>query len=317
MVVVELHIPQQSLLQVLPAVKVVRPEHVSDAAIEALDHPIRLGRSGLGQAVLYAQLLAQLVKLMLPSRLALSGGKQAIRELLAVVGEHLADPDRTSLGERFEKAARTGSRLVFLDRHKHPAGGAVYGHEQIAPAGLVLHLRQVFHIDVHIPWLIRLEGLVLGLGAGRHELAQITYAMAAQAAIEPRARGLGAQELPGNRKQIIQGQQEAAAQVHDDRFLRGTQGGLQAVCGVGAIDEGIALFPLVDGGLGDAVALGEHTCTLLAGGDLGAYCRGGAGVFVQGDHHGVRAPWLACSCSSIRARKMARAMNRGERRESI
>ena len=54
MVVVELHIPQQGLLQVLPTVKVVRLEHITDAAIEALDQPIRLGCSGLGQAVLYA-----------------------------------------------------------------------------------------------------------------------------------------------------------------------------------------------------------------------------------------------------------------------
>ena len=113
MVVVQLHIPQQSLLQVLPAVKVVRPEHVSDAAIEVFDHPIRLGRSGLGQAMLYAQLLAQLVKLMLPSRLALSGGKQATRELLAVVGEHLADPDRMRIprqtGQSFHGKVDTDS----------------------------------------------------------------------------------------------------------------------------------------------------------------------------------------------------------------
>jgi hypothetical protein len=40
---------------------------------------------------------------------------------------------------------------VTLDLNKHPARGAVNRHKQIAPAGLVGHLWQVFDTDVENP----------------------------------------------------------------------------------------------------------------------------------------------------------------------
>lgn len=95
--VVQRHIAQQGLLQVLPAIEPVRLEHVGYAAIEALDRPVGLRGPGLGQPVFYAQLLAQLVKLMVAAGRTRMAGKEPVGELLAVVGQHLGNPDRTGL----------------------------------------------------------------------------------------------------------------------------------------------------------------------------------------------------------------------------
>ena len=77
-------------------------------------------------------------------------GKQAVCELLAVVGQQLGDPEWTGLVQCLQEGLRTGGRLVGLELHKHPARSPINGHEQIAPAALVLHLGQVLHIHVHI-----------------------------------------------------------------------------------------------------------------------------------------------------------------------
>ena len=55
----------------------VRVEHIADAPIEALD----------------AKLLAQQVKLVASAGIALTRGKQAVRELCPVVGQDLCDLD--------------------------------------------------------------------------------------------------------------------------------------------------------------------------------------------------------------------------------
>ena len=62
--VVQSHVAQQRLLQILTAGEAVGFEHIGNAPIEALDHAIGLGRAWLGQAMLNVQRLAQLIKLM-------------------------------------------------------------------------------------------------------------------------------------------------------------------------------------------------------------------------------------------------------------
>ena len=62
--VVQGYIAQQGLLHVLAAVEPVGLEHISNAAIESFDHAIGSWCPWLGQPVLYAQLLAQLIELM-------------------------------------------------------------------------------------------------------------------------------------------------------------------------------------------------------------------------------------------------------------
>ena len=87
--VVQGHIAQQVLFHILSAVEPVGLEHIGDTAIKPLHHAIGSRGSGLGQPVVYAQLLAQLVELVIAAGLPLSADKQVIRELLAVVGHYV------------------------------------------------------------------------------------------------------------------------------------------------------------------------------------------------------------------------------------
>lgn len=49
------------------------------------------------------------------------------------------------------------------DAHEEPADGAVDRHEEVKPPILISHLRQVFHVDVQVAGVVRLEELVRGL----------------------------------------------------------------------------------------------------------------------------------------------------------
>lgn len=235
--------------------------------------------------MLNAQALAQLIKLVLARGLACTVGKEPVHELFAVVGQQLLDFHRTRLVQGVEEGLRTSRCLVLLDRHEHPASGAVDGHKQVAPLRLIGHLRQVLHVHVQIAGFIALEALVRLAGRGRLEGVEVAQAVTAQAAVQARAGGLGADEFAGNGQQVVQRQQQRAAQLHHHALLRGRQSGLQTVSGVRAVLKAGALLPLVDGGFGDAKALGQAGCTGRAAGDLGADGRCGSSVLVQGNHH--------------------------------
>lgn len=232
--------------------------------------------------MLYAQLLAQLIELMVAAGFALPAGKQAVCELFAVVGQQLVDPDRAGLVQCLEEGLRTGGCLVGLELHKYPTSGSVNGHEQIAPAALILHLGQVLHIHVKVARLIALEGLVgyrrrLGL-----EGVEVARSMAAQAPVQPGARDMRTDELPCHGQQVIQRQQQGAPPVKHQCFLCWREHRLQAMGRMRAVCKDIALLPLVDRLLGDPEALGQGAGWLVAGCDLGTYGGRGAGVLVQG-----------------------------------
>ena len=106
--VVQGYIAQQGPLHVLAAIEPVRLEHIGNAAIESFDHAIGSGGPWLRQPVLDPQLLAQLVELVVAAGLALAAGKQAVRELLAIVGQQLVDPERTGLVQSIEESQCTG-----------------------------------------------------------------------------------------------------------------------------------------------------------------------------------------------------------------
>ena len=80
-------IAHQGLFQVKGAVEAVGFQHVADAAIEALDHAVGLGRLRRRQAVLDAQFGAQfgaeLVKLIGAGWGARAWGKQPVGELFS------------------------------------------------------------------------------------------------------------------------------------------------------------------------------------------------------------------------------------------
>ena len=89
-------------------------ERIRNASIEPLHYAVGSGCPGLGQSVLYTQLIAQLNELMVAAGLALPAGKQAVCELLAVVGQQLVDPDRTGLVQRLRKACALAAVLLDL-----------------------------------------------------------------------------------------------------------------------------------------------------------------------------------------------------------
>ena len=112
--VVQVHIALERLAHILARYEAMRLQHIADASIEALHHPIGLGRSGLDEPVLNAQLLAQPVKLMVAAGLLDPTGKQPIRELLAVVGQQLGCLDRAGLVQGLQKRLGAGRCLVGL-----------------------------------------------------------------------------------------------------------------------------------------------------------------------------------------------------------
>jgi hypothetical protein len=125
MMVVQPGIAQQGVFQVLPTDEVMAAQDLLDAAIEALDHAVRL-RASSRVSRCSAPRLAKLVELMVAAASMLRA-KQAIGKLLAIVaspkhagesgyflrhvfGEHLLDAYGASLGQRGEELARRARR---------------------------------------------------------------------------------------------------------------------------------------------------------------------------------------------------------------
>jgi len=235
---------------------VVRVEHIADAPIEALDHAIGFWRSWPGQAVLDAKLLAQQVKLVASAGVALTRGKQAVSKLCPVVGQDLLDLDGAGRMQRLQETARACGCLVLLDRREYPPRGAVDGHEEVTPPGLISHLRQVFDVHVQVTWLVGFERLVSLFGDDWFERIQVPDAVATQAAMESRARDIFAYKFAGNGEQVIQRQEQRFAKLHDDGFLRWCQRGLKSMRGVRAVVYRVARFPFIDGGERDTKASG-------------------------------------------------------------
>ena len=311
--VVELDVAAKRAGQVLATVEAVRGQYVRDAAIEALDHAIGLRAPRTGQTMLDAERLAQLIELMLPRRLALAGGEQTVGELLAVVGEQPPDPDRTGLVQCLQERGGGLRGAAGLDRNEHPARSPVDRHEQVAPARLVGHLRQVLHVHVQVARLVRLERLVRRLGRSWPQRPQVAHAVAAQAAIQARARHLGVEELAHDRQQVVQRQQQRLAQLDGHSFLRGRQRRLQTVRGVRAVLHAVARLPLADRRFRHTEASRQLRHRLRARRDLRAHrwCR--PGLLVQRNQH---LP-LSLRNSSINPRIADRAMNSGNRLGSI
>jgi len=127
-----------------------------------------------------------------------------------------------------------------VDSDVYPARGAVDGHEEIASAGLVGPLGQVFDVHVQVAGQVGLERLVSGLLGGRQEVAQIAHPVPAQTAVQSGARHVRADKLAHHGQQVVQRQQQAATQIDRDRLLGGRERGLQAMGSVGTVVEVVA-----------------------------------------------------------------------------
>ena len=174
---------------------------------------------------------------------------------------------------------------MALDLDEHPTRGALDGHEQVSSPILIGHLGQVFHVDVEVARLVDGKGAVLGLGSLRLQRPQVAHPVAAQAAIQPRARDLRVDELAHDRQQIVQRQQQSLAQFHRDDLLRRGQGGPQPMRRVRPVFEARAVLPLEDGHGRHTVAIGQRLDRLVAGGNLGADRRRGTRQLVQSYDH--------------------------------
>lgn len=160
-------------------------QYVLDAPVEALDHTVGLRRFRWRKAVLYAQIGAERIELVLTRGCALAQAKETVCELFSIVGQNGADADWAGPLQVAQKPARIGRCLAVVDTNKDPAGRSIDGHEEVTAAALIGHLGQVFHVDVDIAGLIRFEGAVLGADVLGLEAAQVAHAVPTQTAVQP------------------------------------------------------------------------------------------------------------------------------------
>jgi hypothetical protein len=89
------------------------------------------------------------VELVFARRGALAQTEEAICELLAIIREDGADPDRTGALQVMQEAACIGGGLGLEYADEDPSGRPVDSDQQVAARGFVRHLRQILHVDVH------------------------------------------------------------------------------------------------------------------------------------------------------------------------
>lgn len=194
----------QCLLQILCTVEAMRVQHLAKPSVETLHHAVGAWCSGACEPVLYPELLAQQIKLVITAWLLLVLAKQTIRELFAVVREDRADVETGRFLQGSQKCSRGGCCLVLLDLNEHPTRSSVNGHKDISALVLVLHLRQVFHIDMHIARLIGFERLAFVLGSSGRRQARMPSAT--QQSIQRRAAHRRFNEFVDDCQQVIQRQ---------------------------------------------------------------------------------------------------------------
>ena len=139
---------------------------------------------------------AQAVKVMRGRGGAFAQAEPPVGAFAAIVRQYAGDIQRTGRLRIAQKPARIGRRFGSVDADEHPAGGAVVRHEPVAPPGFVLHLRQVFDVDVAIERRVGLDELVGGSGGFVHQIRQVSNLVTPQTPIQPRARDLRIEELP-------------------------------------------------------------------------------------------------------------------------
>jgi hypothetical protein len=116
--------------------------------------------------------------------------------------------------------------------------------------------------------LIGLERLVRLCGRFGPQGIEIAHAMAAQAAIQTRARNIGVEKLARHRQQVIQRQQQHPAQLDHNGFLWACKRRRQLKCCMRAILKAGSTPPAINGVERHPVARGKHRRRLFAGRDF-------------------------------------------------
>ena len=127
MVIVQPAVSLERLLEVFACSIAPGRQHVADTAVEALHHSIRLRPSRLDQAVLNPVGQALLIEGMAPAGLALTCPREAIRERLAVVGQHRLNLEGRLLLHLLHKRPSILRGLAASDLQVDPACRTVDG----------------------------------------------------------------------------------------------------------------------------------------------------------------------------------------------
>ena len=85
-----------------------------------------------GQAVLDAEVAAQLVEVVLAGGGPFAQTEETVGELAAIVRENGADLHRAGPFEIAQEPAGIGGSLGFADADEDPSGRPINGHEQVA-----------------------------------------------------------------------------------------------------------------------------------------------------------------------------------------
>jgi hypothetical protein len=265
---------------------------LGDAPVEAFDHAVGLRVIGLGQTVIDAALLAELVKGMVagrfPGRLVLLVDGEAVGELGAVVGQDGMNLVREVGQEAFEEAGRSGSVPPGMDLDIDVAGGAVDGDKGIT--GAALQGRQVLQVHMNEADAGRLEGAGLRLV----RFGKPADAVALQAAVNGAAGQLGIDAPLHHLDDIVQRQLQRRPQLADRPLFDGRQAGDEVVRPVRAVLDRRPVAPAIDRGFADPEFSRQFGHRLLAALDVGARLRCRRGVRVQVQFHDTR-------CSLIKA----------------
>ena len=315
--VIELYVAKQWLVHIERAIEPVGLEHVADPVIEALDHPVGLGRARRGQSALNPQILAQHVKFMIFTGLTFTRGKQSIGELFSVVDEQSVDLDRTGFVQGIQKSAGARRTLVLFDLHKHPVRCPFNHHKQVASRGLVSHLRQILDIDVHKAWRIAFKGIVSQRGGLRFDRNPVPHAMAAKASAQTRTRNALIEKLAGDRQKAIQREKQCTAQVHEDRLPGGGQRCLKRVSGVRKVLKRVPRPQLVDGCDNHVTAQGQNPDWIVTGHDLLSNRRDCMSSLLKRHQHRWETPTPSEQNRSINPRITFLAMSTGYRHKSV
>ena len=283
-VAVSLLVGVEAVLALVFSVGRLGIEMVLEAAVEPLNHAVRLGPEGPGELMADAVCGADPVEGVPPGGriggLALLVDGEAVGELRAIVGEHGVDLQREAGQEAFEEGGGIGGAAGWSDLEIDVACGPVDGDEGIG--GPALEPGEVFDIDMDE------AGRVTGLEAARRSAfggGPGGQAMTFPAAVKRGARQVRLHTAPHHFQGIVQRQSQIAAQGKGESLFMGQHGGLEHVGGMRTVMDFAALTPAPDRGLGDPQFARQIRHPAAAGLDHPARRRGRARIRVKPDLH--------------------------------
>ena len=157
--IIDLNRALDGLGQRLGGVETGGGQDLSEAPIEALDHPIGLRGAWLDEAMFDRVGRTDPIEAMAPGGFTLTGGTEAVGELFAIIGQDFGDREGRLGDQALQESGGIVSGFLREDLDIHPARGPIDGGKQILSAVLVRHSGQVLHIDMDNARLVVLEGL--------------------------------------------------------------------------------------------------------------------------------------------------------------